>query len=101
MPPRGRGREGRPYRRARERVKRTSNICWICGDLIDPDVAWPDPWSFSVDHVEPVSRLEANDPKLLDPTNLRPAHLGCNSRRGNGTNAHALPKVRHSRNWLA
>lgn len=39
----------------------------------------------SVDHEIPVSQLAHDDKLLLSPANLRSAHLGCNSRRGDGT----------------
>lgn len=62
---------GRIWQRIRRQVLATSDICWICGK----------PGSSSVDHVVPVSL----DPgRALDPTNVRPAHLTCNSSRGNG-----------------
>lgn len=60
--------------------------CWLCGREIDtrPEKdGGPPPrtrWSFSVDHVDP--RSKGGKTTL---TNARPAHYGCNSRRGNGT----------------
>lgn len=73
--PRSKGRTGRPWLRARARVLRASDICWICGL----------PGSTTVDHVIPVAHLPENDPLLRDPVNLRPAHSWCNSSRGTGT----------------
>ncbi|TPX00978.1 HNH endonuclease [Schumannella luteola] len=53
--------------------------CWLCGQPIDYDLQWPDPGSFSVDHVVPHSR----SPELReDPGNLRSSHLLCNQKRG-------------------
>lgn len=52
--------------------------CWLCGLPINLTIAWPHPSSFSVDHVIPRSKGGTD---ALD--NLRPSHLGCNSRRGN------------------
>lgn len=47
--------------------------CWLCQQPIDPTLAWPDLRSLTTDHVHPA-----------DPTSpLRPAHLHCNSARGN------------------
>lgn len=74
-------RKGYRYRQLRKRVQRRDRTCWICGQLIDPRVAWPDAASFSVDHVEPVMLR----PELaMDMSNVRGAHLGCNRRRGTG-----------------
>lgn len=76
------GLNGHRYRQLREHVKSTQNICWICGDPIPRDVQWPDPLSFSLDHVAPRQQR----PDLAhDPRNAKAAHLGCNSRRGNGS----------------
>ena len=76
------GRKGRPWRRARERVRRTQDVCHICGEFIDKSLQWPHPQSFSVDHIEPLS---LNPHLARDPANLAAAHLGCNSKKGNGT----------------
>ncbi|MDA3624268.1 HNH endonuclease signature motif containing protein [Saccharopolyspora sp. WRP15-2] len=72
------GRSGRPYRRLRAELKAQGLPCWLCGQLIDYDLPYPDPWSFSVDHVRPVSKGGAS----VDPDNCRPAHLQCNQRKG-------------------
>ena len=71
---RSKGRAGRPWRRVRARVLRASDICWLCGL----------PGADTVDHVIPIAHLAPNDPLLRDIANLRPAHRGCNSRRGTG-----------------
>lgn len=65
------------YQRNRARVLRGSPICHLCGEPIDRTLKWPDPLSGSADHLEPVSRGGHNHGPL------QPAHLGCNSRRGN------------------
>lgn len=65
------GHTGHRWRKLRASVLRESDVCWICGER----------GSTSVDHIVPVSL----DPtRALDPTNVRPAHLSCNSSRGNG-----------------
>ncbi|OZD23830.1 hypothetical protein CH253_08180 [Rhodococcus sp. 06-156-3C] len=72
------GRTGhRTYRKRRARLKRQSDVCWLCGEWIDPSLTYPDPMSFSADHVTPVSKGGHN----LGP--LKAAHYGCNSSRGN------------------
>jgi 5-methylcytosine-specific restriction endonuclease McrA len=52
----------------------TCRLCWL---PIDPEVAWPDPMSPSVDHVIPLSRGGAHT-----LSNVQSAHLGCNSSKG-------------------
>jgi 5-methylcytosine-specific restriction endonuclease McrA len=70
----------RAWRRARARVLREESVCTICGQLVDKMLSWPDPMSASVDHSDPVSLGGS----LLDRSNHGLAHLGCNSRKGNG-----------------
>jgi 5-methylcytosine-specific restriction endonuclease McrA len=57
--------------------ERDGYVCWICGDVIDPSYRGPNPRGPSVDHVVPLSHGGSDD-----DNNLRPAHFGCNSRRG-------------------
>lgn len=75
------GRKGRPWRRCVAEVKRRSQICWICNDAIDMDLEFPHPESFSVDHLVPLSQLDEDDPRRVDPDYCAPAHLSCNSSR--------------------
>ena len=53
-------------------------MCGVCGDPMERTLVWPDPWSATLDHVQPVSRsgehVEAN---------LQPAHWICNVIKGN------------------
>jgi 5-methylcytosine-specific restriction endonuclease McrA len=84
--------EGRRWRAVRAKVLRGSSTCWICGEPIAMRVPYPDPMSATVDHVKP----RALGGPGLDPANLRPAHLGCNMRRGIGTSAKVQ---RRSREW--
>lgn len=65
-------------------------FCELCGYLIDKRLRYPEPGSASVDHIIPISR--GGDP--ADLTNMRPAHLGCNSQRGWGR------YERYSEGWL-
>lgn len=75
-------------RRQREAIlERYGPLCHIClangitdgRAVIDLDLAWPDPWCFTRDHLVPRS-LGGDD--SID--NLRPAHHECNLNRGNG-----------------
>lgn len=75
MPAEYAGRKGRPWRRAAERVRRTQDVCHLCGKMIDKTLPPRHPQSFSVDHILPLSL----NPQLAnDPTNLAAAHLSCN-----------------------
>ena len=51
--------------------------CKLCLLPIDPEIAWPDPLSPSVDHVIPLSRGGVHAMH-----NVQSAHLGCNSSKG-------------------
>lgn len=70
--------QGRPYWRIYSRRKRRAKVCWLCGEIIDNKLDWPDPMSYSIDHVVPLSAGGAE----LDQANMRDAHLKCNQRRG-------------------
>jgi hypothetical protein len=71
------------YRRLCARVKAEEPICWLCGHPIDPRLSWPDPWSFSLDHVIAASVR----PDLAeDRANCRAAHLVHNQQRQTGQN---------------
>lgn len=109
---------GRLYEKSRKSCLARSQICWICAGecedfswppdrmpfssaVIDMALAWPSPGSPSVDHVIPISILGPDDPLLWKLDNLRPAHLKCNSARGNGKRGPAMVATKTSRNWLA
>lgn len=70
------------YKRQRNRllnqVRRNHLVCWICGGDIDVTLDRRDPMSFTADHVQPLS-----EGGHLVRNELRPAHMRCNSRRGN------------------
>jgi 5-methylcytosine-specific restriction endonuclease McrA len=96
VPPRrhARGRGGRPYRRLAARLRQEQQVCWLCGLPIDGSLRRPHPGSWSMDHVIPVSM----GGELIDPLNVRAAHLGCNMRRGNGRGSPKTPGDR-SASW--
>lgn len=62
-------------------------VCGICRKPIDKSLRFPHSMSPTVDLILPWSRGG-----LAEVGNVRPAHLGCNSRRGAG----AAPK----RSWI-
>lgn len=68
---------GRRWMRIRAAVLRGATHCTICGEPLDWQARPMSTRAPSVDHITPVSQGGTND-----PSNLRPAHHGCNSRRG-------------------
>lgn len=96
--PRSLGRTGSKYLSARAQVLGNNQICWLCGELIDMDLVWPDPMYGTVDHIKPVKELSRTDPLLYDPRNLKPAHLSCNARRAR-TGTMKVAEHPTSRNW--
>ena len=69
------------YKRRREALKRrvrTEGLaCHVCGEPIDVTLPRTHRMSFTADHITPLARgghLVRNE--------LKPAHLSCNSRRG-------------------
>jgi 5-methylcytosine-specific restriction endonuclease McrA len=80
--------QGRPWRtmqaKYREDCKQLKLPCWICNGDKGPINYWAkagEPSSFTADHVAPTSL--GGDKVRLE--NLKPAHHGCNSSRGNTT----------------
>lgn len=75
-------RSSRRYRKLVANLRALRHPCHICGDPIDYNLEYPDPRSFSADHIRPFS----THPHLReDPSNLEAAHLECN--RGNPSGA--------------
>jgi 5-methylcytosine-specific restriction endonuclease McrA len=105
------GRQGNAYWRARAKVLAAATHCYLCGLELDFDAPPRSRWSPSVDHVVTLKQLRQFDPETrrkmaTDPANMRPAHYGCNSRRGaqlqaarNRTAAELPPVKRWSRAW--
>ena len=86
-------RNGRPYRRLVAEQKAKGLPCARCGGYINPKLDPRSPWSFTLDHIVPLSRGGS----LLDPANARSAHRRCNSAKGNRTDARAPQRA--SRRW--
>ena len=84
-------RSSQTYKKAMARFRQECSIvrnrdgsrgaaCGICGGSINYRLAHPHPDSWSCDHVIPMSQR----PDLaLERKNWQPAHLGCNSSKGN------------------
>ncbi|MGW0780327.1 HNH endonuclease [Streptomyces sp. NPDC002913] len=64
----------------------TCRLCWL---PIEPDTAWPDPMSPSIDHVIPLSRGGAHS-----MANVQSAHLGCNSSKGDKLISEVIERLR-------
>ena len=80
------GRSTSRFKRIRRQVLAESDVCWLCGKR----------GADSVDHLLPLSLY----PELAeDITNLRPAHVSCNSKRGQGTQPHQQQPRLRSRRW--
>lgn len=84
------------WRKLAQQVLREETVCWMCGQPIDFNAP---PWTRyapSVDHIVPRS-LGGN---VWDRRNLRAAHFGHNSARGNGTKPGSKGATRvNSRRW--
>jgi len=80
------GRTSWKFKMLRRQVLAESDVCWLCAR----------PGADTVDHVLPLSLY----PELAeDITNLRPAHMTCNSSRGQGTRPNQQPPRNRSRRW--
>lgn len=78
----------RRYRTNRRRVIRNADTCAICGQPLNPDIAWPDPYCITADHIIPIADGGHNLGKL------QAVHRICNQRRWQ----HA-GQQRHGRSW--
>ena len=75
------GRGGKEWEALKPIVCPSGSICWICRKPIKFGLRPRHPEGPSIDHVVPLKRHG----HPTDLRNLRPAHYGCNSRRGTGT----------------
>ncbi|MER7738879.1 HNH endonuclease [Streptomyces sp. NPDC096538] len=89
-------RNGRPYRRLCAWLRAQRLPCWLCGRDIGYDLDPRHPLSFTLDHLEPVSK---RPDLLLAKENARAAHRRCNSSRGNRTTTPKAAPQRASRRW--
>ena len=67
-------------KRERQRLEKHPElaVCWICGEPIDMSLPYQHSRAFTLDHLVPISRGGAIDGEA------KPAHLCCNSSRGDG-----------------
>jgi 5-methylcytosine-specific restriction endonuclease McrA len=73
------GRRGARWVRLKAEVRARRRACCLCGQPIDYSLQWPDPGSFSVQHLK---SWDAHPELREDPANLDAAHLGCNTSAG-------------------
>lgn len=66
------------YRRNRDYVLKTQDVCGICGRPIDSGLKYPHPMSKSLDHIVPIKL--GGHPFARD--NMQAAHLMCNLQKG-------------------
>lgn len=69
----------RERKRVSRMVKARNRPCCICGEAIDYTLPWPNPRSFSVQHI--ISRRARPD-LAFDVANCDAAHLDCNQSQG-------------------
>lgn len=73
------------HRRVARVYEQHGYVCWICRDPIDPQIPWPHSRAKTVDHVIPRSKGGGSSVE-----NLRPAHHGCNTTRGDQLPPHDM-----------
>ena len=91
------------YRALKAWVRSEEDTCWLCGKHIDRTIPYRNPitgrvnpQSWSLDHVIPITVA----PMLaLIRSNVRAAHLSCNSGRGNRAAKPAPPALHTTRAW--
>lgn len=93
---RGPGRTGRPFRRARQQLLASTNVCLYCHGHVDVMLDGRARWGPTYAHI--VALVEGGSP--LDPANRALAHNRCNiiaenKRRAQARKAH----TKGSRDW--
>ena len=63
------------YRKNRRRIIRNADTCAICGQPLNPDIKWPDPYCTTADHIVPISEGGHNNGAI------RAVHNQCNRKR--------------------
>ena len=82
------GRGSRRWRKLRAAILASHPPCALCGKA-------------GADSIDHIVEVDAGGP-MWEPSNLRPAHLGCNSSRGAtyGNRKRATQAVTPSRRWV-
>lgn len=71
------GNEQGIYKHNRAILRKTCNVCALCGMPIDKSLKYPHPMSISIDHIIPVA---LGGKSTID--NLQATHLLCNKEKG-------------------
>lgn len=71
------GRDKSKVQRYKRIARLNQEYCSICGLPINYDLTFPDPWSFTIDHVTAIAKGGDST-----PGNLSAAHLKCNRAKG-------------------
>lgn len=66
-------------------------VCYRCEQPIDPDIEYPDPMSWSLEHIKSV---DTHPELMLDIDNAAGSHFICNSKHGN-----SMRQRKTSRAW--
>lgn len=61
------------------------SVCVVCAKKVKPELRWPHRMSASLDHIVPISKGGAHI-----KSNVRCAHLSCNSKKHNGPGGQML-----------
>lgn len=96
MPPRPGRDNTAAWRKVKAIARARTNICALCGYLLNYDLPPRTPYSVEYDHIQPLALGGAP----LDPNNVRPVHRRCHQRR---PSVQALRKrtPRSSRIWTS
>lgn len=66
-------------------------VCQLCSEKVDPELAYPNPRSKSLDHIIPLAKGGSHT-----PANAQLAHLACNMTKGAKSGAELQRNERHS-----
>ena len=74
----------------------TNQPCALCGEPIDYTLAYPNPWCWSLDHIQAIHQGGME----FDPANTQASHLRHNLSRGASEGNHKRkPQAWTSRTW--
>lgn len=71
------GSQKQQFEKNKKAIRLQHDVCQICGLPINYDLKYPDPWSFTADHIVPVIYGGRSD-----LSNMQAAHFRCNRLKG-------------------
>lgn len=71
------GSQRQQFEKNKKTIRLQRDVCQICGLPINYDLKYPDPWSFTADHIVPVIYGGRSD-----LSNMQAAHFRCNRLKG-------------------